>query len=174
MAGILRNLWKIIRNAEDEVAVRPDDGTRPGDEERRAVQRFAGPVPATISAGLSSFPETVTLRDLNEKGFYVLSLSPFPRGATMEMVTELPAELSMYGKRRVHYTASVVRCEENVEDGKYGIAAIIKKCEVLPLREGAMTATGSESVASSNTQAEETKETAEKQIRMADSARVGD
>jgi hypothetical protein len=66
---------------------------------------------------------------------YVYSNSPFPRGATVEILAELPPELSLYGKRRVHYTASVVRCEENVAEGKYGIAAVIKKCEVLPPRE---------------------------------------
>ena len=176
MAGILRNLWKILRNAEEQVATRPEENARPGDEERRAAQRFAGPVPATISAGLSSFPETVILRDLNEKGLYVLSSAAFPRGATLEVVTELPSELSMYGKRRVHYTASVLRCEENVEEGKYGIAAAIKKCEVLPLRESAQAGAGSATASQANTQMETAAKnsSASEKTRMADSAHVGD
>src|SRR5689334_23692369 len=176
MAGILRNLWKIIRNSEEQVAVRLDEGARLCDEERRAVQRFAGPVPATISAGLSSFPESVTLRDLNEKGLYVLSSAAFPRGATLEVVTELPSALSMYGKRRVHYTASVLRCEENVEEGKYGIAAAIKKCEVLPLRETAHAVAGLATTSPANTQTETTAKnsSASEKTQMADSAHVCD
>jgi hypothetical protein len=136
MAGMLRSLWKIIRNSDSVEQVEPalDEATRVTNEERRAVQRYAGPVPATVSAGLSSFPESATMRDLNEKGLYIYSTVAFPRGATLEVVTELPSELSLYGKRRVHYTASVVRVEENVGEGKYGIAAVIKKCEVLPPR----------------------------------------
>jgi hypothetical protein len=137
MAGILHTLWKVIRNSEAEKQpnLPPEEAARVATEERRVVERYRGPLPATISAGLSSFPEPVTLRDLNEKGVYVYSNSSFPRGATVEILAELPPELSLYGKRRVHYTASVVRCEENVAEGKYGIAAVIKKCEVLPPRE---------------------------------------
>jgi hypothetical protein len=136
MARILRSLWKIIRNSDSTEQVKPvlEEATREVNEERRTIQRYAGPIPATVSAGLSSFPESVTMRDLNEKGIYLYSAAAFPRGATLEVVTELPLELSVYGKRRVHYTASVVRVEENVEAGKYGIAAVIKKCEVLPPR----------------------------------------
>ncbi len=137
MGEILGKIWRIIRNAEpaEEPARLSEAQTREADAERRVVQRYPGPLPATMSAGLSSFPESVTMRDLNEKGLYVYSATAFPRGATVEVVTELPSALSVYGKRRVHYTASVVRVEENVGEGKYGIAAIIKKCEVLPPRE---------------------------------------
>lgn len=137
MGNIMSRLWRIIRNSEPREAqtqVR-DAETREASEERRVVQRYPGPLPATMSAGLSSFPEPVTMRDLNEKGLYLYSSTAFPRGATVEIVVELPTELSAYGKRRVHYTASVVRVEENVGEGKYGIAAVIKKCEVLPPRE---------------------------------------
>lgn len=137
MAGILHTLWKVIRNSEAEKhpKLKPEEAARVANEERRVVERYRGPLPATISAGLSSFPEPVAVRDLNEKGVYLYSSSAFPRGATVEILAELPPELSLYGKRRVHYTASVVRCEENVAEGKYGIAAVIKKCEVLPPRE---------------------------------------
>jgi len=137
MAGILQTLWNVIRNAEQAEKPSADlaEESRRANEERRVVERFTGPLPATISAGLSSFPEPVTLRDLNEKGVYLYSSTAFPRGATVEILAELPSQLSMYGKRRVHYTASVLRCEENAAEGKYGIAATIKKCEVLPARE---------------------------------------
>ena len=137
MAGILHTLWKVIRNseAENHPQLKPEEAAQVANEERRVVERYRGPLPATISAGLSSFPEPVTVRDLNEKGLYLFSSSAFPRGATVEILAELPPELSLYGKRRVHYTASVVRCEENVDAGKYGIAAVIKKCEVLPPRD---------------------------------------
>jgi hypothetical protein len=137
MAGILHTLWKVIRNSEakNHPQLKPEEAAQVASEERRVVERYRGPLPATISAGLSSFPEPVIVRDLNEKGVYLYSSSAFPRGATVEILAELPPELSLYGKRRVHYTASVVRCEENVEEGKYGIAAVIKKCEVLPARE---------------------------------------
>ncbi len=138
MGEILGKFWKILRNADSQEEQRPQQdeaGSGAANQERRVVQRYPGPLPATMSAGLSSFPESVTMRDLNEKGLYVYSSTAFPRGATVEVVVELPSQLSAYGKRRVHYTASVVRVEENVADGKYGIAAIIKKCEVLPPRE---------------------------------------
>ena len=137
MAGILHTLWRVIRNAEAEkqLELKAEEAARVANEERRVVERYRGPLAATISAGLSSFPEPVTLRDLNEKGVYLYSASAFPRGATVEILAELPPELSLYGKRRVHYTASVVRCETHAADGNYGIAAIIKKCEVLPPRE---------------------------------------
>ncbi len=137
MGEILGKIWRIIRNSEpaEEQPQLSEAETPEVNAERRVVQRYPGPLPATMSAGLSSFPESVTMRDLNEKGLYVYSSTAFPRGATVEVVTELPSALSAYGKRRVHYTASVVRVEENVGEGTYGIAAIIKKCEVLPPRE---------------------------------------
>jgi hypothetical protein len=49
----------------------------------------------------------------------------------VEMV--LPAELSIYGKRRVRYHASVVRVEPQPSEQRFGIAAAIKNCEELPL-----------------------------------------
>ncbi len=181
MAKILGKLWRIIRNAEEpqQGPVRMDEAERTAPEERRVVQRYPGPLPATMSAGLSSFPEAVTMRDLNEKGLYVYSATAFPRGATVEVVIELPAQLSAYGKRRVHYTASVVRVEENVGEGKYGIAAIIKKCEVLPPRE---VSESEDTTTPGKTQAEKkpgakgpTKEKAGSDtLRMKDSAQVSD
>ena len=180
MSGMLRNLWNILRNSdsdsEEPVKSRLEEAARNADEERRAVQRFAGPVPATVSASLSSFPESVTMRDLNEKGVYVYSAAPFPRGATLEIVTELPSELSSYGKRRVHYTASVVRCEENAEEGKYGIAAVIKKCEVLPARapsEQTATAAAAQSQNPSGSRPGKEADVSHK-LQMKDSAHVGD
>ena len=176
MPGMMRSLWNILRNSDspEPVKSRLEEAARNADEERRAVQRFAGPVPATVSASLSSFPESVTMRDLNEKGVYVYSAAPFPRGATLEIVTELPSELSSYGKRRVHYTASVVRCEENVEVGKYGIAAVIKKCEVLPARTAEMTPAAAHAQNTPESHPSSKEPAVSQKLEMNNSAHVGD
>src|SRR5690242_5743021 len=53
MAGILQTLWNVIRNAEQaEKAEKPSadlaEETRRANAERRVVERFTGPLPATI------------------------------------------------------------------------------------------------------------------------------
>jgi hypothetical protein len=100
--------------------------------ERRVVRRHQANVPATMGYGFSGMTEPSQIKDLNERGLFFYSVLPLAHGSTVEVELTLPPELTHSGKRRVRYTASVVRVEEKAGGELFGIAAAIKRCEILP------------------------------------------
>ena len=102
-------------------------------KEKRVLGRHRICIPAFVSYGISGSAENTEVTNLNERGLFVYCNNRLAHGAMIKVEMVLPAELSLYGKRRVRYHASVVRVEPQPSGERYGIAAAIKNCEELPL-----------------------------------------
>jgi hypothetical protein len=100
--------------------------------ERRVAKRHAANVPAKMAYGFAGMPEPSQVKDINERGLFLYSVLPMAHGSTIEVELSLPQELAQPGKRRVRYSATVLRVEEKAGGELFGIAAAIKKCQILP------------------------------------------
>jgi hypothetical protein len=69
---------------------------------------------------------------LSETGIFFYTDAQIAKGSEIEMVLVLPAELAKGTKRMVCCQASVVRLEHKENSREMGVAAVIKKLEVLP------------------------------------------
>ncbi len=102
-------------------------------EEKRVLSRHRICIPAVLTYGIAASSENTEVTNLNERGLFVYCSTLLAHGAMIRVEMVLPAELSIYGKRRVRYHASVVRVEPQPSGQRFGIAAAIKNCEQLPL-----------------------------------------
>jgi len=100
--------------------------------ERRARQRFPVHVPVSVKAGNGAVQEASQTRDLSSAGVFVYTSSRMQEGSELELILVLPPEITFSDRRWVCCQASVVRVEENVGQGNYGVAAVIKRFDVLP------------------------------------------
>src|SRR5579864_3217809 len=98
--------------------------------DRRARQRFPVHVPVSLKTG--AIEEATQTRDLSTAGVFVYTNSRMQEGSELELVLVLPPEITFSDRRWVCCQASVVRVEENVSQGKHGVAAVIKRFDVLP------------------------------------------
>jgi hypothetical protein len=127
---------KLRKKAEPEHSSSPVKGGTPAapgsSAERRVVKRHAANVPAKMAYGFAGLPEPSQVKDINEQGMFLYSVLPMAHGSTIEVELALPPELARPGKRRVRYTATVVRVEERAGGELFGIAAAIKACRIIP------------------------------------------
>src|SRR5579872_1354777 len=79
--------------------------------EKRVLGRHRICVPATVSYGIAGNAEKTEVTNLNERGIFVYCSESLAHGASIRVEMVLPPELSLYGKRRVRYLATVVRVE---------------------------------------------------------------
>ena len=100
--------------------------------DRRARQRFPVHVPVSLKADRGGLPESTETRDLSTAGVFVYSNSRMQEGSELELILVLPPEITFSDRRWVCCQASVVRVEENASQGKHGVAAVIKRFDVLP------------------------------------------
>ena len=100
--------------------------------EKRSRQRIPVRLPVSIKSDDGSVQETAHTRDLSSAGVFLYSDSQISEGADFEMVLVLPAELTFGERRWVCCQASVVRVDNQPEHGNFGIAAKIRRFEVLP------------------------------------------
>lgn len=101
--------------------------------EKRVLGRHRICIPAVLTYGVSGTAEKTEVINLNERGLFVYCSNCLAHGTLIQVEMVLPAELSVYGKRRVRYQASVVRVEPQPSGQRFGIAAAIKNCKELPL-----------------------------------------
>lgn len=140
LAGRILSLTQYLTGEESTTADRNDAVFRevfpeigePGTE-KRVMNRHRICIPASVSYGVAASPEKTEVTNLNERGLFVYCSTRLPHGAIIQVEMVLPAELSVYGRRRVRYHASVVRVEPQPSGQRFGIAAAIKNCEALPL-----------------------------------------
>lgn len=90
----------------------------PLERRRRARSRVNWPVLLFRNLEGGDTVETIT-RDLSSSGFYCLSAKPFAVGEQLLCALQVPAD---NGESRLECRVRVVRVEENVLDGQYGIA----------------------------------------------------
>jgi hypothetical protein len=100
--------------------------------ERRARQRFPVRLPVSVKTDNGAIQESTQTRDLSTAGVFVYTNSRMQAGSELELVLVLPPEITFSDKRWVCCQASVVRVEENGTDGNFGVAAVIKRFDVLP------------------------------------------
>jgi hypothetical protein len=98
--------------------------------DRRAKQRFPVRLPVSVKSG--PVEEATQTRDLSTAGVFVYTNSRVQAGSELELVLVLPPEITFSEKKWVCCQASVVRVEENSPDGNFGVAAVIKRFDVLP------------------------------------------
>jgi hypothetical protein len=116
----------------------PPPAEQSGD--KRVLARYRVNLPATLTYGIASSSEQTVVTNLNERGLFVYSSSDLAHGSVIQVEVSLPPELASWGKRRVRYHASVVRVERLSSGERFGIAAAIKRCDVLADAERAMSA----------------------------------
>ncbi len=121
---------KLKENQAPAAEAKP--GTQAAKAERRVTKRHEANLPAKMGYGFSGMSEPSQVKDINERGLFFYSILPLAHGSTVEVEMTLPPELTQGSKRRVRYTASVVRVEEKAGGELFGIAASIKRCEILP------------------------------------------
>lgn len=102
-------------------------------DEKRVLSRHRVCIPAVVTYGIAAAGEKTEVTNLNERGLFVYCSTSLAHGTMIQVEMVLPAELSVYGKRRVRYHATVVRVEPQPSGQRFGIAAAIKNCENLPL-----------------------------------------
>ena len=97
--------------------------------ERRTGQRLPLQVPVSVKAPQASIGVT---RDLSSGGMFLYTDSRIAEGSELEIVLILPPEITKSEPQWVCCRASVVRVEDGVGEGKFGVAASIRSMEVLP------------------------------------------
>jgi hypothetical protein len=101
-------------------------------QEKRAARRFALRVPVTVNREQSNGNENAQIRDVSARGISFYLDSAVERGAHIGFTLTLPPEITLTESIRVQCKGRVVRVEENGDDGKVGVAAVIEEYEFLP------------------------------------------
>lgn len=125
--GLLRKLFSSNNTEEESPSPQP---SRALQRERRTNERKTVRLPAEMGFGVSGIPENVYVRDFSDQGMYLLSKYPLGRGTEIDVYMNIP-DASTNSERRVHYIATVKRVDEFRGEGVYGVAAVIRRCEVL-------------------------------------------
>jgi len=99
--------------------------------ERRSGKRIAARVPVKIQAK-SGVQQAGHTRDLSTNGVFLYSDTQFSEGSELEMILVLPPELTNGERRWACCQASVVRVEAAGQEGNFGMAAKIRRFELLP------------------------------------------
>jgi hypothetical protein len=100
--------------------------------ERRSKRRVPIQVPVSVKSSDGSVEESAKTRDLSTAGVFVYTNSRLKEGSELELVLVLPPEVTFAERRWICCQASVVRVEENRKGENVGVAAVIKRFEVLP------------------------------------------
>jgi hypothetical protein len=100
--------------------------------EKRTRQRIPVQLPVSIKSEDGGTQETAQTRDLSSGGVFLYTQSKISEGDELELVLVLPSELTFGERRWVCCQASVVRVEAPSTEGNFGVAAEIKRFEVLP------------------------------------------
>ena len=122
--GLFRKLFSSEK--KDEVDFPPSPAAA---RERRMKERKNIRIPAEMGFGISGIPEEVYVRDFNDQGIYLLTNYPLSRGSEIDVYMNIPDASG--AERRVHYVATVKRIDEFRGEGVYGVAAVIRRCELM-------------------------------------------
>jgi hypothetical protein len=104
----------------------------PTRDDRRTKPRFPVRLPISVKSDDGAVAESTETRDLSTSGVFVYTNSRMEAGSELELVLVLPPEITFSQKRWVCCQASVVRVEENATNGNFGVAAVIKRFDILP------------------------------------------
>jgi hypothetical protein len=88
-------------------------------------------VPVKINAK-TGVVQTGHTRDLSSNGIFLYTDAHLSEGSELEIILVLPPELTDGEKRWACCQASVVRVEPSGQDGNFGLAASIRRFELMP------------------------------------------
>jgi PilZ domain len=101
--------------------------------EKRGARRFALRVPVTVSRDSGGGPnEVAQIRDVSARGICFYLDSAVEQGAPIGFTLTLPPEITLTESIRVQCKGRVVRVEDQANDGKITVAAVIEEYEFLP------------------------------------------
>jgi len=100
--------------------------------ERRSKQRFPVQLPVSLRCEQGALQEATQTRDLSTSGLFMYTNSRIEQGSELELILVLPPEITFSDRRWVCCQASVVRVEDTGKEGNFGVAAVIKRFDVLP------------------------------------------
>jgi PilZ domain-containing protein len=100
--------------------------------ERRSKRRIPIQVPVSVKTSDGQIEQSTKTRDLSTNGVFVYTNAPLVEGSELELVLVLPPEVTFAERRWVCCHASVVRVEESAKGENVGVAAVIKRFQVLP------------------------------------------
>jgi hypothetical protein len=101
-------------------------------QEKRGARRFALRVPVTVNRDHTPQNEPAQIRDVSARGICFYLESAIEQGSNSGFTLTLPPEITLTESIRVQCKGRVVRVEENGNDGKVGVAAVIEEYEFLP------------------------------------------
>lgn len=99
--------------------------------ERRSGKRISARVPVKINRK-TGVVQTGHTRDLSSNGIFLYTDARLSEGSELEIILVLPPELTDGEKRWACCQASVVRVEPSGQDGNFGLAASIRRFELMP------------------------------------------
>ena len=103
------------------------DGTRLGQPERRAAQRFAMSVPIAVQSPEGAFPqETALSHDVSAKGIFFLMNSRPREASSIEFTVTLPPEVTLTDPMRVNCKGRVIRVVAEESSNRFGVGATIE------------------------------------------------
>jgi len=100
--------------------------------ERRSRSRIAVELPVAIKLSEGNVQLSGNTRDLSSNGIFFYTQARISEGSELEMVLILPPELTQGEKRWVCCQASVIRVEGKTPGREFGVAARIRRIEILP------------------------------------------
>ena len=100
--------------------------------ERRSQKRISSRVPVSIKSTDGAVQTTGYSRDLSSSGIFLYADANISPGTELEIVLVLPPELTNGEKRWACCQASVARVENKGDGGPFGLAATIRRFELLP------------------------------------------
>jgi hypothetical protein len=100
--------------------------------ERRTQKRIPTRVPVTIKSTEGGVQTTGYTRDLSSSGVFLYADADINAGSELEIVLVLPPELTNGEKRWACCQASVARVENKGDGSPLGVAATIRRFELLP------------------------------------------
>lgn len=100
-------------------------------QERRSGKRIPARVAVKITPK-TGIVQTGHTRDLSSNGVFLYTDAHLVEGSELEIILVLPPELTDGEKRWACCQASVVRVEPSGPDGNFGMAASIRRFELMP------------------------------------------
>ncbi len=94
-------------------------------------KRFSWDLPVSLRYGSRRHRALASTRDISERGAFFFCKEKIVVGSELELIFVMPPEIPGFGRQWVCCQASVVRVEP--ERSRYGIAAVIKRCEAMPV-----------------------------------------
>lgn len=103
----------------------------PSHQDRRSRKRIPTQVPVQIKPTAGAVLSGQT-RDLSTSGIFLYTDAQLSEGSDLEIILVLPPELTDGEKRWACCQASVVRVEPSSQGGNIGMAASIRRFELMP------------------------------------------